>query len=301
MERIRRRLGSAGLLLVAAILALAGCAVEPTPEATREVVEVTRVVERVVTATLPAAKDTPTPIPLPALSISVGSYDNVMVVGMDESLDGLVDALQSAGFTISTLQGVLTPRAMSQCGIILFCNRLYLGEGEAELLKAWIRAGGGAMFLHTRWGSAHNPSGQRWREAANAVLTPVAGIRVDDRGIRDPKNRAWGDRLFTEQIHAHPATEGVRRIIFGDDDFSVTPINPQDPQITLLVTGEEDAYNDYYPHSPPLAVAAEVASEDLPHGRVVAVGSRTALAEDIGRGDNRLFALQAVEWLAHSQ
>jgi hypothetical protein len=251
------------------------------------------VVERVVTATPTTAEYTPTPISLPTLSVSVGSYDNVLVIGMDESLNSLVDTLQSAGFTVHVLEGILTPGTVSKYGVILFCNRADLRGGEVSLLKDWIQAGGGALFLHILWGSAHNPSGQGWRKAANAVLTSVAGIRVDDSGIQDPANEAFEGRRFTRQIHAHPATDGVRRIVFEDDDFSVTPINLDDPKVTILVTGEEDAHNDYYRHKPPIAVAAEANQ-----GRVIAIGCRAAFAWDINMGDNQLFALRSVEWLA---
>ena len=300
---------SVALLLMVAVLVLAGCAPKPTAEVIREIVEVTRVVERVITAAPTTVEHTPTPISPPSLSISVGPYDNVLVIGMDESLDGLVDTLQSAGFTVHALEGILTPDVVSQYGVILFCNRADFGDGEVSLLKDWIQAGGGALFLHILWGSAHNPSGQGWREAANAVLASVAGIRVDDSGIQDPENEAGEGRRFTEQIHAHPATAGVRRIVFDNDDFSVTPINPNDPKITILVTGEKDAHNDYYRHKPPIAVAAEASQgpvlslvlspvEGLPKGRVIAIGCRAAFASDINMGDNQLFALGAVEWLA---
>ena len=294
MQHTRRIVSSVALLLLVAVLLLAGCAPEPTPEVIRETVEVTRVVVRVVTATPTTAEYTPTPFPPPTLSVSVGPNDNVLVIGMDESLNTLVDTLQSAGFAVHTLSGLLTPDVVSRHGVILFCNRADLGDGETALLRDWIQAGGGALFLHIGWGSAHNPSGQGWREAANAVLTPVAGIRMDDSGIQDPTNEAGGGRRFTKQIHAHPATDGVRRVIFDDNDFSVTPINPNDPGITILVRGEEDAHNDYYTHKPPIAVAAEVNG-----GRVIAIGCRAALAGDISMGDNQLLALQAVEWLAH--
>ena len=294
MPHTRRIVNSVALPLLVAVLLLAGCAPEPTPEVIRETVEVTRVVVRVVTATPTTAEYTPTPFPPPTLSVSVGPNDNVLVIGMDESLNTLVDTLQSAGFAVHTLSGLLTPDVVSRYGVILFCNRADLGDGEAALLKDWIQAGGGALFLHIGWGSAHNPSGKGWREAANAVLAPVAGIRVDDSGIQDPKNEAGGGRRFTKQIHAHPATAGVQRVIFDDNDFSVTPINPNDPRISILVRGEEDAHNDYYTHKPPIAVAAEVNG-----GRVIAIGCRAALAGDIGMGDNQLLALQAVEWLAH--
>jgi hypothetical protein len=294
MQYTRRIVNSVTLPLLVAILLLAGCAPEPTPEVIRETVEVTRVVVRVVTATPTTAEYTPTPFLPPTLSVSVGPHDNVLVIGMDESLNALVDTLQGAGFTVHTLSGLLTPGVVSRYGVILFCNRADLGDGETTLLTDWIQAGGGALFVHIGWGSAHNPSGQGWREAANAVLTSVAGIRVDDRGIQDPKNEAEGGRHFTRQIHAHPATDGVRRVIFQDNDFSVTPINPNDPRITILVSGEEDAYNDYYTHKPPIAVAAEVNG-----GRVIAMGCRAALAGDISMGDNQLLVLQAVEWLAH--
>jgi len=212
---------------------------------------------------------------------------------MDESLNGLVDTLQGAGFAVHTLSGLLTPDVVSRHGVILFCNRADLGDGEVSLLKNWIQAGGGALFLHILWGSAHNPSGQGWRKAANAVLTPVAGIRVDDSSIQDPTNEAFEGRRFTRQIHAHPATDGVQRIVFDDDDFSVTPINPNDPRITILVTGEEDAHNNTYSHKPPIAVAAEANQ-----GRVIAIGCKAAFAWDINMADNQLFALRAVEWLA---
>jgi hypothetical protein len=294
MQHTRRIVNSVALPLLATVLLLAGCAPKPTPEVIRETVEVTRVVVRVVTATPTTAEYTPTPFPLPALSVSVGPYDSVLVIGMDKSLNSLVDTLQGAGFAVHTLSGLLTPDVVSRYGVILFCNRLGLGDGEVALLKDWIRAGGGAMFLHIGWGSAHNPSGQSWREAANAVLSSVAGIKVDDSGIQDPKNEAWGGRLFTRQIHAHPATDGVRTVVFDDNDSSVTPINPNDPRIVILVRSEEDAYNDYYTHKPPIAVAAEVND-----GRVIAIGCRAALAGDIGMGDNQLLALQVVEWLAH--
>jgi hypothetical protein len=293
MPHSNRIVTSVALLLMAAALVLAGCAPKPTAEVVRETVEVTRVIERVVTATPAAAEHTPTPTSLPALSISVGSYDNVLVIGMDESLNSLVDTLQSAGFTVQALEGILTPGTVSKYGVILFCNRADLGEGETALLKNWIQAGGGALFLHILWGSAHNPSGQGWRQAANAVLTSVAGIRVDDSGIQDPENEAGGGRRFTEQIHAHPATAGIGRIVFDDDDFSVTPINPDDPRVMILVTGEEDAHNDYYKHKPPMAMAAEAN-----RGRVIAIGCKAAFAWDINMGDNQLFALGAVEWLA---
>ncbi len=212
---------------------------------------------------------------------------------MDDSLNSLVDTIQSTGFAVHDLEGILAPDVVSQYGVILFGNRADLGVGETALLKDWIQAGGGALFLHILWGSAHNPSGQGWREAANAVLTPVAGVRVDDSGIQDPRNETWEGRRFTEQIHTHPATDGVRRIVFSDNDFSVTPTNPNDPKVTILVTGEEDAHNDYYTHNPPMAVAAEARQ-----GRVIAIGCRTAFAWDINAGDNQLFALRAVEWLA---
>ena len=293
MQHTNRITTSAVLLLVIAIPVLAGCAPKPTAEVVRETVEVTRVIERVVTATPTTAEHTPTPIPLPTLSVSVGSYDNVLVIGMDESLNTLVDTLQSAGFTVHALEGILTPGTMSRYGVILFCNRADFGDGEVSLLKNWIQAGGGALFLHILWGSAHNPSGQGWRQAANAVLASVAGIRVDDSGIQDPENEAGGGRRFTEQINSHPATAGVGRIVFDDDDFSVTPINPDDPKVTILVTGEEDAHNDYYRHKPPMAVAAEAN-----RGRVIAIGCRAAFAWDINLGDNQLFAQRAVEWLA---
>ncbi len=293
MPHSNRIATSAALLFMAAALVLAGCAPEPTAEVVRETVEVTRVIERVVTATPATAEHTPTPMPLPTLSVSVGSYDSVLVIGMDESLNSLVDTLQSAGFTVHALEGILTPGTMSKYGVILFCNRVDFGDGEVSLLKSWIQAGGGALFLHILWGSAHNPSGQGWREAANAVLASVVGIRVDDSGIQDPENEAEGGRLFTEQINSHPATAGVGRIIFDDDDFSVTPINADDPRITVLVTGEEDAHNDYYRHKPPMAVAAEANQ-----GQVIAIGCRSAFAWDINMGDNQLFALGAVEWLA---
>jgi hypothetical protein len=293
MEYAKRVATSVALLLLLTVLVLAQCAPRPTPKVIHEIVEVTRVVEKVVTATPSEAEHTPTPVSLPTLSISIGSYDSVLVIGMDESLNSLVDTLQSAGFTVHALEGMLTPQVVAQHGVILFCNRVDLGDGETALLKNWIQAGGGAMFLHIRWGSAHNPSGQHWREAANAVLTSVAGIRVDDSGIQDPKNEAWEGRRFTRQIHAHPATDGVRSIVFDDGDFSITPINPNDPRITILVTGEKDAYNDYYRHKPPIAVAGEAN-----RGRVIAMGCRTALASDINMGDNRLLALRAVEWLA---
>jgi hypothetical protein len=284
-----------------AVLVLTECAPKPTPEVVRETVEVTRVVERVVTATPTTAEHTPTPISLPTLSISVGSYDNVLVIGMDESLNSLVDTLQGAGFSVHVLEGILTPGTVSQYGVILFCNRADLGEGETALLKNWIQAGGGALFVHILWGSAHNPSGQGWREAANAVLTSVAGISVDDSGIQDPKNEAGEGRRFTEQIHTHPATDGVRRIVFDDNDLSVSPIKPNDPRVTILVTGEEDAHNNHYRHNPPMAVAAEANQGpvlSLPKGRVIAIGCRAAFAWDINMGDNQLFALRAVEWLA---
>jgi hypothetical protein len=293
MQPTTRIVTSVALLFMAAGIVLAGCTPKPIPEVVRETVEVTRVIERVVTATPAAAEPTPMPIPLPTLSVSVGSYDNILVIGMDESLDSLVDTLQSAGFTVHALEGILTPGTMSRYGVILFCNRADFGDGEVSLLKNWIQAGGGALFLHILWGSAHNPSGQGWRQAANAVLTSVAGIRVDDSGIQDPENEAGEGRRFTEQIHTHPATAGVGRIVFDDDDFSVTPINPDDPRITILVTGEEDAHNNYYSHKPPIAVAAEAN-----RGRVIAIGCRSAFAWDINMGDNQLFALGAVEWLA---
>lgn len=125
------------------------------------------------------------------------------------------------------------------------------------------------------------------------MLAPVADIKVDDSGIQNPRNEAGKGHRFTEQIHAHPATAGVRRIVFDDNDFSVTPINPNDPKVTILVTGEEDAHNNYYRHKPPIAVAAEASQ-----GRVIAIGCRAAFAWDIHKGDNQLFALRAVEWLA---
>ena len=293
MQHTSRITTSVALLSLVAVLVLAGCAPEPTPEVIREVVEVTRVVERVVTAAPTTVEHPPTPISLPALSISVGSYDNVLVIGMDESLNSLVDTLRSDGFTVHAVEGILTPDVVSQYGVILFCNRADLGSGEVSLLKAWIQAGGGALFLHILWGSAHNPSGQGWREAANAVLTSVAGIRVDDSGIQDPENEAGEGRRFTEQIHVHPAIDGVRRIVFADHDFSVTPINQNDPKVAILVTGEKDAYNDHYRHKPPIAVAAEANQ-----GRVIAIGCRAAFAWDINMADNQLFALRVVEWLA---
>jgi hypothetical protein len=293
MQHTNRLVASVALLFIVAVLVLAECAPKPTPEVIRETVEVTRVVERVITATPAREEHTPTPVSLPALSISVGSYNNILVIGMDESLDGLVNTLQSAGFAVHDWDGILTPDVVSRYGIILFCNRADLRGGEVSLLRDWIQAGGGALFLHILWGSAHNPSGQGWREAANAVLTSVAGIRVDDSGIQDPENEAGEGRRFTEQIHAHPATDGVRRIVFDDNDFSVTSINPNDPEVTILVTGEDDAYNDYYGHKPPLAVAAEANQ-----GRVIAIGCRAAFAWDINMGDNQLLALRAVEWLA---
>jgi len=284
-----------------AALVLAGCAPKPTAEVIREIVEVTRVVERVVTAAPTTVELTPTPLSPPQLSISVGPYDNVLIIGMDESLDGLVDTLQSAGFTVDALEGLLTPDVVSQYGVILFCNRADLGAGEGSLLKDWIQAGGGALFLHILWGSAHNPSGQGWREAANAVLVSAAGIRVDDSGIQDPENEAGEGRRFTEQIQTHPTTAGVRRVVFDDGDFSVTPINPNDSKVTILVTGEQDAYNNYHRQKPPIAVAAEASQGpvlSLPKGRVIAIGCRAAFASDINMGDNQLFALRAVEWLA---
>ncbi len=293
MQHTNRIATSVALLFMVAVLVLAGCAPQPTAEVIRETVEVTRVVERVVTATPTTVEHTPTPISPPSLSISVGPYDNVLVIGMDESLDVLVDTLQSARFTVHALEGILTPDVVSQYGVILFCNRADFGDGEASLLKDWIQAGGGALFLHILWGSEHNPSGQGWREAANAVLASVAGIRVDDSGIQDPENEAGEGRRFTEQIHTHPTTAGVRRIIFDDGDFSVTPINPNDSKVTILVTGEEDAYNNYHRQKPPIAVAAEASQ-----GRVIAIGCRAAFASDINMGDNQLFALRAVEWLA---
>jgi len=293
MPHTNRIATSVALLLLTVGLVLAGCAPKPTPEVVRETVEVTRVVEKVVTAAPTTAEHTPTPTSLPTLSISVGSYDHVLVIGMDESLNSLVDTLQGAGFTVQVLEGILTPGTVSRYGVILFCNRVDLGDGEVSLLRNWIRAGGGALFLHILWGSAHNPSGQGWRKAANAVLTPVAGIRVDDSGIQDPVNEAFEGRRFTRQINAHPATDGVRRIVFDDDDFSVTPINPSDPKVAILVTGEEDAYNNYYRHKPPIAVAAEANQ-----GRVMAIGCKAAFAWDINMGDNQLFALRSVEWLA---
>jgi len=294
MPHTNRIATSVALLLMATVLVLAGCAPRPTAEVIRETVEVTRVVERVITAAPTTVELTPTPLSPPQLSISVGPYDNVLVVGMDESLDGLVDTLQSAGFTVHGLDGILTPDVVSQYGVILFCNRADFGDGEVSLLKDWIQAGGGALFLHILWGSAHNPSGQGWREAANAVLASVAGIRVDDSGIQDPENEAREGRRFTEQIHTtHPATAGVRRIVFDDGDFSVTPINSNDPKVTRIVTGEEDAYNNYHRQKPPIAVAAEASQ-----GRAIAIGCRAAFASDINMGDNQLFALRAVEWLA---
>ncbi len=293
MPHTNRIATSIALLFMVAILVLAGCAPQPTAEVIRETVEVTRVVERVVTATPTTVEHTPTHISPPSLSISVGPYDNVLVIGMDESLDVLVDTLQSARFTVHALEGILTPDVVSQYGVILFCNRADFGDGEASLLKDWIQAGGGALFLHILWGSEHNPSGQGWREAANAVLVSVAGIRVDDSGIQDPENEAGEGRRFTEQIHTHPTTAGVRRVVFDDGDFSVTPINPNDPMVTILVTGEKDAHNNYHRQKPPIAVAAEAS-----HGRVIAIGCRAAFASDINMGDNQLFALRAVEWLA---
>jgi len=296
MQHTNRIATSATLLLLVAVLLLAGCAPQPTAEVIRETVEVTRVVERVVTATPTTAEHTPTPISPPPLSISVGPYDDVLVIGMDDSLNSLVDTLQSAGFTVHALEGVLAPDVVSQSGVILFCNRADFGDGEVSLLKDWIQAGGGALFLHILWGSAHNPSGQGWREAANAVLTSVAGIRIDDSGIQDRENEAGEGRRFTEQIHAHPATAGVRRFVFDDGDFSVTPINPNDSKVTILVTGEEDAYNSYYTQKPPMAVAAQAGQ-----GRVIAIGCRAAFASDINVGDNRRLALGVVEWLAHKR
>ena len=293
MQHANRSATSVALLLMATALVLAGCVSRPTAEVIREIVEVTRVVERVVTAAPTTVELTPTPLSPPQLSISVGPYDNVLIIGMDESLDGLVDTLQSAGFTVDALEGLLTPDVVSQYGVILFCNRADLGAGEGSLLKDWIQAGGGALFLHILWGSAHNPSGQGWREAANAVLVSVAGIRVDDSGIQDPENEAGKGRRFTEQIHTHPTTAGVRRVVFDDGDFSVTPINPDDSKITILVTGKEDAYNDYHRQKPPIAVAAEAG-----RGRVIAIGCRAAFASDINMGDNQRFALGVVEWLA---
>ena len=293
MEHINRIISTAALLSIVVIPALGGCASKPTAEVVRETVEVTRVVERVVTAAPLTAEQAPTPISPPSLSISVGSNDNILVIGMDDSLDVLVDTLQSAGFAVHTLDGILTPDVVSQYGVILFCNRADFGEGEVSLLRDWIQAGGGALFLHILWGSAHNPSGQGWREATNAVLTSVAGIRVDDSGIQDPGNEAGASRRFTKQIHAHAATDGVERIVFGDDDFSITSIRPDDPRVTILATGEEDAFNRYYDRKPPLAVAAEA-----DQGRVIAVGCRTAFASDISMADNQRFALGVVEWLA---
>lgn len=293
MPHTNRIATSVALLFMVAVLVLVGCVTQPTAEVIRETVEVTRVVERVVTATPTTVEHTPTPISPPSLSISVGPYDNVLVIGMDESLDGLVDTLQSAGFAVHALEGILTPDVMSQYGVILFCNRADFGDGEASLLKDWIQAGGGALFLHILWGSEHNPSGQGWREVANAVLVSVASIRVDDSGIQDPENEDGEGHRFTEQIHTHPATAGVRRVVFDDGDFSVTPISPNDPKVTILVAGEEDAHNDYYTHKPPIAVAAEASQ-----GRVIAIGGRAAFASDINMGDNQLFALRAVEWLA---
>ena len=301
MRHTNRIATSVALLLMVAALVLAGCAPKPTAEVIREIVEVTRVVERVVTAAPTTVELTPTPLSPPQLSISVGPYDNVLIIGMDESLDGLVDTLQSAGFTVDALEGLLTPDVVSQYGVILFCNRADLGAGEGSLLKDWIQAGGGALFLHILWGSAHNPSGQGWREAANAVLVSAAGIRVDDSGIQDPENEAGEGRRFTEQIQTHPTTAGVRRVVFDDGDFSVTPINPNDSKVTILVTGEQDAYNNYHRQKPPIAVAAEASQGpvlSLPKGRVIAIGCRAAFASDINMGDNQLFALRAVEWLA---
>ena len=301
MQHTNRVATSVALLLMVAVSVLAGCAPRPTAEVIRETVEVTRVVERVVTAAPTTVELTPIPLSPPQLSISVGTYDNVLIIGMDESLDGLVDTLQSAGFTVDALEGLLTPDVVSQYGVILFCNRADLGAGEGSLLKDWIQAGGGALFLHILWGSAHNPSGQGWREAANAVLVSVAGIRVDDSGIQDPENEAGEGRRFTEQIHTHPTTAGVRRVVFDDGDFSVTPINPNDRKVTILVTGEKDAHNDYYKQKPPIAVAAEASQGpvlSLPKGRVIAVGCRAAFASDINVGDNQRFALGVVEWLA---
>ena len=293
MQRTNRIVSSVALLLVVAASVLAGCAPQQTPEVIRETVEVTRLIERVVTATPTTAEQRPTPLSPPALSISVGSYDNVLVIGMDDSLNSLVDVLQDAGFMVHTLEEILTPDVVSQYGVILFCNRADFGDGEVALLRNWIQEGGGALFLPILWGTAHNPSGQGWRKAANAVLTSVAGIRVDDSSVQDPRNEDKEGHLFTEQILAHPSTEGVRRIVFSDNDSSVTPLNPNDPQVAILVTGEEGAHNDYYTHNPPIAVAAEASQ-----GRVITIGCRAALASDINLGDNRLFALGAVEWLA---
>lgn len=158
MQHTNRIATSVALLLLAAVLVLAGCAPKPTGEVIRESVEVTRVVEIVVTATPTTVEHTPTPISPPPLSISVGSYHNVLVIGMDESLNSLVDTLQSAGFTVHALEGILTPDVVSRYGVILFCNRADFGDGETALLRNWIQAGGGALFLHILWGSAHNPS-----------------------------------------------------------------------------------------------------------------------------------------------
>jgi len=293
MQHANRITTSVALLLMVTALVLEGCAPKPTPEVIRETVEVTRVVERVVTAAPVTVTHTPTPISLPTLSVSVGSRDSVLVIGMDDSLSSLVNTLQGAGFDVQALEGILTPTLVSRYGVILFCNRATLRDGEIALLRDWIQAGGGALFLHILWGSAYNPSGQGWRKAANAVLVPGAGIQVDDSGIQDPENEIGEGHRFTEQIHTHPATDGVQKIVFQDEDFSVTPINPDDPKVTILVTGEKQAYNDLYRRNPPLAAAAEAGQ-----GRVIAIGCRAALASDINMGDNRLFALRAVEWLA---
>ena len=226
--------------------------------------------------------------------LSVGSYDQILLCSKNPgSYQVFSEMLRAKGFSFHTLDPgrEIGAELLSEYGILVIDNRDF-SSNEILLIEKWVISGGSALFI------ASIPGIQE----KNMILSSF-GIQINMGYIDDPihEKRYGGTTsgyyvfFYTEYILNHPISKDIHQIEYFSDQSSFRILS--DSKFTVVVFGEESAYDNYHTHSPPLVAVCTFEGGRIVVSTNIFYGTGKNV-NTIGRGSNQLFAYQILKWLA---
>ncbi|MGF1633847.1 MAG: DUF5060 domain-containing protein [Phycisphaerae bacterium] len=228
----------------------------------------------------------------------------------------LADTLRDEGFILDQMKEPLEPDApitgattgaplnfaamdLSQYDAIVFgSNNAIYGQADVDAVEAYIRGGGGALFI------SDANFGSNWGDAPRSdqfFLDRFGWVMNQDQGTYS---------LFRDQndfvVPDHPILQGVQRF----DGEGVSPVNLADPDAVgqrIAVAKGNTRVNNGIGQGPSRAVTgddASLAAAAVDAGRLVAHFDRNTFFNQNGAGtninrfDNRQYAINLFNYLA---
>jgi hypothetical protein len=113
------------------------------------------------------------------------------------NFDDLKSELETLGYTVTRLPGVLTSASLSGIGVVMIGNAWgMISQSEVETLQTFVTSGGGLLLMGLGWSwEPYNP-GLTLDDYPMNVLGEVFGVRWIRGYVNDPTNNYNGQPIF---------------------------------------------------------------------------------------------------------